>query len=338
MLLRPFPQYTVPTARILDLVGTAPNYATCNFADASQSYTDVHTGVTHIFARQLLNGLEVSDGDINLNIDRDGRVLSFGNSFHPGDAPTLELTKGTSGETERVCRILKETLESHKQELAATNGEPGPWGLVKAAAQVVLGGTREEQPLVDKHEIGKIHKTMRHVNHHINALCDGVHSTDDKFLTPVEALLHLLPRVSPLPTNMRDAFALEDFYTTPQHSLVAKEAPSEPPTLVISGDGLVKHGVVDHVPARLMYTQISDGAPRLVWKLEVEMKDSWYESYVDSTTGELLRIVDWASDYSWDSPSEGSIQKGGKQKPQKPLPVPPKKLDPYTYQVFPWGE
>jgi len=43
------------------------------------SYTDKNTGVTHVYVRQLVNGLEVADGDININI-KDGMVVSYGNS------------------------------------------------------------------------------------------------------------------------------------------------------------------------------------------------------------------------------------------------------------------
>lgn len=43
------------------------------------SYTDKATGVTHVFFRQMVNGLEVADGDINVNI-MDGTVISYGDS------------------------------------------------------------------------------------------------------------------------------------------------------------------------------------------------------------------------------------------------------------------
>jgi extracellular elastinolytic metalloproteinase len=43
------------------------------------SYTDSTTGITHVYVRQIINGLEVSDGDMNINI-KDGMVLSYGNS------------------------------------------------------------------------------------------------------------------------------------------------------------------------------------------------------------------------------------------------------------------
>ena len=43
------------------------------------SYTDSNTGVTHVYVRQIVNGLEVADGDININV-KDGEVLSYGSS------------------------------------------------------------------------------------------------------------------------------------------------------------------------------------------------------------------------------------------------------------------
>jgi extracellular elastinolytic metalloproteinase len=274
-----------------------------------------------------------------LNIDRDGRVISWGNSFHPGSAPSAGLAKGSSGETIRVCESLRSALEVHRGELEALGGAvSGPWGLVKAALQVVTGGSDEVK--VDEHVKGKIHQKMKHLHNHLHALCHGenahVESDEERFMSPVEALIALLPRVSPEPSTLTPINPTE-LRVTPEHSLAPKAAPAEPPTQRISGPALASAGVVNDVPARLMYTQTSSGEPRLVWKLDVEMKDSWYEAYVDTTTGELLRIVDWASDYSWDTPAKGNKVKESKGGKQKPLPAPPTKLEPYTYQVFPWG-
>ncbi|KAG8694845.1 Fungalysin/Thermolysin Extracellular metalloproteinase 5 [Ceratobasidium sp. 394] len=49
----------------------------------NDSYTDQNTGISHVYARQVVNGLEVADGDVNLNI-LDGQVLSYGSSFAEG--------------------------------------------------------------------------------------------------------------------------------------------------------------------------------------------------------------------------------------------------------------
>jgi extracellular elastinolytic metalloproteinase len=50
-----------------------------SFALRNDSYTDKATGVTHVFFRQMINGIEVADGDINVNV-MDGRVISYGDS------------------------------------------------------------------------------------------------------------------------------------------------------------------------------------------------------------------------------------------------------------------
>lgn len=58
------------------------------------SYTDKNTGVTHIYVKQLVNGLEVADGDMNINI-KDGMVLSYGSSVRSqaGSAETPDRQK-----------------------------------------------------------------------------------------------------------------------------------------------------------------------------------------------------------------------------------------------------
>ncbi|MGH7177478.1 MAG: hypothetical protein ACREJC_08875, partial [Tepidisphaeraceae bacterium] len=47
-------------------------------------YTDATSGITHIYLRQELNGLEVANADMNVNVTRDGRILSIGCRFVPG--------------------------------------------------------------------------------------------------------------------------------------------------------------------------------------------------------------------------------------------------------------
>ncbi|OCF58674.1 extracellular elastinolytic metalloproteinase [Kwoniella mangroviensis CBS 10435] len=304
------------------------------------SYTDASTGVTRIFAKQLVNGLEVSDGDLNINIDSNGRVLSWGNSFHPGELPNIhDALEGTSGETERTCQILQDTYDAHLDHLSGLKGEEGAWGLVKSAAQVILGGSySSKDQSTDEHAVKKIHKSMRNVRHHQKALCQQpIRETSSGILSPVEGLLTLLPRIHASNDDFQGVSVM-DLTSIPKHNLKPKDAPAEPPTEIISGPGLDKSGVISDVPARLMYTQVSEGAPRLVWNYVVEMKDSWYEAYVDVKTGELLRIVDWATDFDFEpyntqGHKEVEVKKGGHQ---KPLPN-PHKYEPYSYQVFPWG-
>ena len=45
----------------------------------NDSCTDKNTGVTHVHVRQVMNGMDVVDGDANVNV-LGGRVLFYGNS------------------------------------------------------------------------------------------------------------------------------------------------------------------------------------------------------------------------------------------------------------------
>ena len=59
-------------------------------------YITQHNGVTQLYFRQRYRGIEVFNGDININISRQGEVLNVGNRFVPHlaraintDVPTL---------------------------------------------------------------------------------------------------------------------------------------------------------------------------------------------------------------------------------------------------------
>ena len=47
----------------------------------TSQYTSEHSGVTHIYLRQRDSGLEIHGADININVTKDGQVLSAGSSF-----------------------------------------------------------------------------------------------------------------------------------------------------------------------------------------------------------------------------------------------------------------
>ncbi|GJJ71188.1 extracellular elastinolytic metalloproteinase [Entomortierella parvispora] len=49
------------------------------------AYTSKHNGVTHVYLKQRIDGLEVANGDINVNVDRHGNVISYGDSFYKGN-------------------------------------------------------------------------------------------------------------------------------------------------------------------------------------------------------------------------------------------------------------
>ncbi len=69
----------------------------------TDQYTDTDTGVTHIYLRQRINGIEVSGADVSVHVMRDGQILSMAGGFVPdmagriasAGAASRGLTRGT---------------------------------------------------------------------------------------------------------------------------------------------------------------------------------------------------------------------------------------------------
>ena len=53
-------------------------------------YTDDDTGITHVYLRQQVNGLEVANANIGIHISSLGQVISAGGGFVPGLTAQLE--------------------------------------------------------------------------------------------------------------------------------------------------------------------------------------------------------------------------------------------------------
>lgn len=51
-----------------------------------------HNGITHVFMRQRVDGREVAGADSNINVGRDGAVLSFGTTFLPEVRQSINLS------------------------------------------------------------------------------------------------------------------------------------------------------------------------------------------------------------------------------------------------------
>jgi extracellular elastinolytic metalloproteinase len=83
------------------------------------------TGATHIYLRQTYLGIPVYNGQLHVNVNRDGRVLSVNNLFVPdlaqsitASAPALDLGAAVRG----AARHLGVTLEAEPRVLKAPGG------------------------------------------------------------------------------------------------------------------------------------------------------------------------------------------------------------------------
>lgn len=73
--------YVVQTATEWGL--NSADYADLLITD---QYTSQHNGVTHIYLRQRINGLQIIGANGNINIGADGSVINYANQFVPGAA------------------------------------------------------------------------------------------------------------------------------------------------------------------------------------------------------------------------------------------------------------
>jgi len=76
------------------------------------SYADPNTGVSHVYIRQVVNGIEVADGDMNINI-KDGMVISYGSSVSLNPSAVQSINRSSSFTKARFLRLSRTTTASY---------------------------------------------------------------------------------------------------------------------------------------------------------------------------------------------------------------------------------
>ncbi|KAB5588687.1 Extracellular elastinolytic metalloproteinase [Ceratobasidium theobromae] len=234
-------------------------YTDSDYYIREDSYTDRITGVTHVYVRQKVQGLEVADGDMNLNI-RDGKVLSYGDSFYRGAEPTGDGRPLTSH-------------ASHCADLA-----------LEKRGQVVFGDDLYDR--VCTRPLAAVHDAA------------NADSGDDSH-DPRRAALYFMLAAHPDADeveSLTDDFedVIEHMTVAYEHHLVGHDAH---PTAVISGLPGAVNPVKARVVYIQTPTEHNETELHAVWRLEVEMQDNWYEAYVSATDPTtIVSAVDWASD------------------------------------------
>ncbi|TDL16303.1 hypothetical protein BD410DRAFT_795504 [Rickenella mellea] len=246
-----------------------------SFTRRQDSYTDDNTGVTHAYFRQVINGIEVADGDINVNV-KDGVVLSYGDSFWRGTVPQPMISP-VKFERPEVCVADEGDVQGASLCLAVNKLHNRNRGRFIEARGAVLWFLRY-------------------------AVDSG------------ESMLDIASRYDEYLDRITSTF---DTHFVGDHAMQAEYLHNVPYT-------------VSPVKAKLAYAQVPGGNDSthlaLVWKLEVEMEDNFYETaitvYDDHTP---LFVIDWVSDSPMPAPDFAPV-------PKKPSQAPPA-----TYNVFKWG-
>lgn len=274
-----------------------------NFVLRKDSYTDRNSGVTHAYFRQFINGLEVADGDLNVNI-KDGIILSYGNSAYQGAAPGAGPVRTSIHPHAEYCSQLANEFDTRT-----------------AHYKRQLGG----QTIIDELTFYR-NTILRPLEHMFESSCtftdlaDEFVSKDHKLEDPRHALLQFMIAATPNESMVQDILSKYDGYINEMTSYMDSH--------FVGGETHIPTELIGNVPdtinpvkARLAYIQVPDGDSThldLVWKFEVEMKDNWYEAAVSAhSPHKIISVVDWASDAY--------------------APIPRKERGPATYSVFKWG-
>lgn len=272
------------------------------------SYTDVNTGVSHVYLRQVVNGIEVADGDMNINV-KDGMVLSYGSSFYKGPVPTPFKNPASELLTHPhrdYCNILINELEARNDQAFHVQFSDG---------QQTILETQNPAHLEELTHIAHSNCRFYQVPYEIPASFNAA----DDIVDFRPALLQFMIAATPKDEVVSDIL---DNYHAHLNAMV------ETPTHDFAPSGESIEFSVDNVPdtvnpvkARMAYVQVPNKEGdathlTLVWKFEVEMQDNWYEAAVSAIAPHrIISVVDWASD----------------------SPIPSEPSTAATYNVYGWG-
>ena len=106
----------------------------------TDQYTDEYNGITHIYLQQRYKGIEVANGNLNINIAIDGSVINLGHSFVSNLAAAVNRQSPGRNAHDSIASAANQLGLSLKQELKVLNNKGGP-------AQEVLfsdGGVSQE--------------------------------------------------------------------------------------------------------------------------------------------------------------------------------------------------
>ncbi|KAJ2140330.1 hypothetical protein IW136_002637 [Coemansia sp. RSA 678] len=278
------------------------------------AYRSEHTGVTHVYFKQVVNGLEVVNGNANVNIDKHGRVISSGNSFAQTKADEAEADSEGSW-VETVEAAVAGTWEA-AQDLAV-----GAFGMlanevsneVDRVKEIVDGianrlhiqGAFRGQDVVDLVDAARAGGRQRAF-----AVRDSEPSSYVSVKEAVRRLAHHLK---------------SDLHPHQLAGVQVGAATNVDGDAELQLSGLPRRFAVDgRVAAQAVLLRLDDGTLAEAWDLTVEQDDHWWNAQVDARTGKVASLVDWSNNYV---DPELFHATGG---------VPAGPMVPEAYRVYPW--
>ncbi|KAJ1559529.1 Fungalysin/Thermolysin Extracellular metalloproteinase 5, partial [Cladochytrium tenue] len=304
----------------------------------TDAYTSEHNGVTHVYLVQYVDGMEVSNGVANVNIGRDGQIISFSSSFfregsgaavedptfvdqsetHAGPLPGHLARRG--GE---VPRELAQELLDDMKELLPDDAE----GLLDRMEDMLPGDIKDLFPGANDDEESNPHGRHHQDNRKVKSsgkdrLRSEIRSkpystfgpppsvSGASFISPMQAL-------SVLADHLGRRVAYDDLDLIPYHTFQTKTR-DDPDYLILRMQGnpnfslfsgsatVAAAGTPDTVPASFKLLINSHGELVPVWDLKVDLGDHWFHAHVDARMSDdggpsnsVMSLVDWVSDAAY---------------------------------------
>lgn len=254
------------------------------------SYNSEHNGVTHVYFKQVVNGIPVSNGDLNVNVDRFGRIISYGDSFanpkqtsfskRPLPKPTKNHKHDDEEEVKDIFSIEEIKKEHGKEEF-----------VVGSYHSQIRFGKRDEKN--NKENRNK----RRHESYGSDDLNYNIVNDASDVISPEQALQSFSRYINrEIPHPERITFAESESFDDQEPQILISNVPF----------------ALSEVKMKQSYFQLEDQSLQLVWEIEVEMEDNWYNAHVNAHTGKVIGLMDWVFDAAYNvfplginDPSEG---------------------------------
>ncbi|KAJ1973521.1 hypothetical protein H4R34_005047 [Dimargaris verticillata] len=257
-------------------------------------HTSPHTGVSHVYFRQMYRGWDITNAVANVNINAQGKVISAGTSFHPNPAvaarwPGRALHQPQHNRMHRRADV--ENLDAHRRPtkpLASTmNNRMSSAGTPKATlasdAVPIAGSANDHQVNLPKYNSpGTIDPVMA-------------------FESLVAYIGINVGHVRPVLLSQPSKHATDDTIDsleTGAKLLATSSSGSSVPSWMDTGMGMLANVTVSKngtVPYRPRWTQQSNGDLEAVWDFELEMKNSHLHASVSRLSGQVVSLNDWVS-------------------------------------------
>ncbi|KAJ2715473.1 hypothetical protein H4R19_001188 [Coemansia spiralis] len=266
------------------------------------AYRSEHTGVTHVYFRQVVNGLEVVNGNANVNIDKHGRVISSGNSFAAATGSPRRPGGEGHGWAAQVEAAVLGTWEA-AQGLASSTFDRVAHGLADELDWIrgVVDGAADRlhiQGADDTDVVDLIDGERQRAGSAERQRAFGTRSAKTAFLSVTHALERLAHHIKDdlLPHQVADVTVDTAANSDGEPEL---QLGGLPESFAVSGKA----------SARAALIRLDDGSLAEVWDLTVEQEDHWWNAQINARTGKVDSLVDWTNHYV---------------------------AEPEAYHVFPW--